>query len=402
VRALVISDTHFGTWAGEDILRDPETLTLLAPALDDLDEVVLLGDLFDFLFARVEEAFAAADGLFALLREKLQGKRVVFVAGNHDHHVVTREREIRIELSLVTGERGDELDERVRGELSFRRFLKHRLDGVEVDLRYPTYMVGDVMCTHGHYLDPHVRNSGSASSRLLGHLIWSIALGARDDPRTIEEYEAVITLLTDELYTLAQLPHGTEAQRIVYRRARRLGQLGAALSIPTHLLGRVRDRFERLNGDRDPDRVAAHQTAPDYRQARESERRRRSRVGAPGEAGALSYPLARQVRPSDPREAALLAFDRVVHNLGWDRQAKQIVFGHTHQPLADVSVPGSTVRYWNTGSWIYEPDLSSRSAYANYLKRAWPGTAVLIDTATDAPRLLELRAHLNPLNGGLC
>ena len=56
------------------------------------------------------------------------------------------------------------------------------------------------------------------------------------------------------------------------------------------------------------------------------------------------------------------------------------------------------VRYWNTGSWIYEPDLTSRQAYIQYLQRAWPGTAVLIDTDEPHPRLLSLREHLNPLN----
>jgi hypothetical protein len=91
----------------------------------------------------------------------------------------------------------------------------------------------------------------------------------------------------------------------------------------------------------------------------------------------------------------------VTANLGWDKQAERIVFAHTHQPLADVRCaerPGT--RYWNTGSWIYEPDLSSRQAYARYLRYAWPGTAIVIDAEEPEPRLLELLADLNPLDGG--
>jgi Calcineurin-like phosphoesterase len=84
VRALVISDTHFGAWTGEDILREPETLALLEPHLD-VDEVILLGDMFDFLFSSMQDAFKAAGPLLDLLRDKLQGKRFVFLAGNHDH-----------------------------------------------------------------------------------------------------------------------------------------------------------------------------------------------------------------------------------------------------------------------------------------------------------------------------
>lgn len=47
------------------------------------------------------------------------------------------------------------------------------------------------------------------------------------------------------------------------------------------------------------------------------------------------------------------------------------------------------------GSWICKPDLSSRRAYAAYVRNAWPGTAVLIDTDEAQPRLLRLLEHLN-------
>src|SRR5437763_10315841 len=97
VRALVISDTHFGAWTGEDILSQPDTLALLEPHLD-VDEVIFLGDMFDFLFASLRDAFRAADGLFDLLRERMQGKRFVFLAGNHDHHLIRREEEELLEL----------------------------------------------------------------------------------------------------------------------------------------------------------------------------------------------------------------------------------------------------------------------------------------------------------------
>jgi hypothetical protein len=113
------------------------------------------------------------------------------------------------------------------------------------------------------------------------------------------------------------------------------------------------------------------------------------------------YPEPTVISRSDPSEAALEAFAQVVENLGWAEGTDQIVFAHTHQPLADVRASrDGRIRYWNTGSWIYEPDLSSRQAYARYLRYAWPGTAVLIDTNAPEPRLLELLADLNPLSGG--
>jgi len=69
--------------------------------------------------------------------------------------------------------------------------------------------------------------------------------------------------------------------------------------------------------------------------------------------------------------------------------------------VADVrSRADSRTRYWNTGSWIYEPDRSSPQAYERYLRYGWPGTAVVIDDEEPEPRLLELLAELNPRNGG--
>ena len=113
------------------------------------------------------------------------------------------------------------------------------------------------------------------------------------------------------------------------------------------------------------------------------------------------YPEPTVISRSDPSEHALDAFAQVVENLGWIEEAETIVFAHTHQPLADVRCRrGTTTKYWNTGSWIYEPDLGSRQAYAGYLRYAWPGTAVLIDSERPEPELLELLADLNPLSGG--
>jgi UDP-2,3-diacylglucosamine pyrophosphatase LpxH len=73
------------------------------------------------------------------------------------------------------------------------------------------------------------------------------------------------------------------------------------------------------------------------------------------------------VQPADPPGLAMEAFEKVVMRFGWARDTDKIVFTHTHRPLEDVRGPGGAVRYWNTGSWIYEPDLSSRQAYLRYV-----------------------------------
>jgi UDP-2,3-diacylglucosamine pyrophosphatase LpxH len=374
--ALVISDTHFGAWTGRDLLREELFLERLAPQLDGIDELIFLGDLFDFLFGSVGDAVDASDGLLRLIAEKLPGKRLVFLAGNHDHHLVHRDAENRLEAQLAAGFSPPDLAEAHRlstdeeakpGPGFFRSFLARRLPGVEVEIAYPTYSFAGVLCTHGHYLDPHARLAGSRGDRLLTRTLWGIATGGPEQPKTIEDYESVITLLTEWLYIAAQMPHGTHAQQNVFRAAERAGRIEYALRLPQRGL-------QRLRGE---------QPALDKAQVRPV------------------FPAASVVSPSDPSEHALEAFAQVVENLGWGEESDRIVFAHTHQPLACVESSGdSRIRYWNTGSWIYEPDLGSRQAYARYLRYAWPGTAVVIDDEEPEPRLLELLADLNPLNGG--
>jgi Calcineurin-like phosphoesterase len=391
MRALVISDTHLGAWTGEDLLADERFLARLAPALEDIDELIVLGDLFDLLFGSIEDAMTAAEGLLALIRERMQGRRLVFLAGNHDHHFVVRSAESARMLGAGPAAAGEE-------DL-LRELLVSRLEGVEVDVRYPTYAVGDVLLTHGHYLDPHARLAGPIGSRMLTRALWAIAAGGREEPRTEADYDAVVGLLTEVLYVIAQLPHGTTAQRRVFESLNRAGALAKGAARPIRAAEQFAANLARGAGRRVSQSARAAVSPEDFRRALADERERLQR-----EAGASSvqgFDVARTINPGDPRGNALEAFAKVVDNLGWSRHYKKIVFAHTHQPLADVRArPGSPVRYWNTGSWIYEPELASRDAYIDYLERGWPGTAILIDTDEPAPVLRELLADLNPLRGG--
>jgi UDP-2,3-diacylglucosamine pyrophosphatase LpxH len=379
LRALVISDAHFGAWTGEDLLRQPERLALLEPHLN-VDEVIFLGDLFDFLFGQVTDCLAAAGGLFDLLRERLQGKRFVYTEGNHDHDFVTRDAETLVELEQSLEGSNGSPDAALQRAASFRRFLHERLEGVEVEISYPTYTFGDVLCTHGHYLDVHARQHGTGPDRLLGRVIWAISVGAEHAP-TLADYEATTTLLTGVLFTIAQLPNGTTAQRRVFRGFQALQRAMRLADSPRQALESIADRGSG-------EQLRALERA--YRDARSREQKRLERTGAPAGGEAASFALARRVRPSDPVMRAVEAFEDVLTTLGWAQDTDKIVFAHTHQPLDGVSGPSGRWRYWNTGSWIYEPDLSSKNAYAAYVRNAWPGTAVLIDTDEPHPRLLRL------------
>jgi UDP-2,3-diacylglucosamine pyrophosphatase LpxH len=406
MRALVISDSHFGAWTGRDLLREQFFLERLAPQLEGIDELIFLGDLFDFLFGSVGDAVDAAGGLLDLIAANLAGKRLVFLAGNHDHHLVHRDVENRLEAQLAAGHSpllsGEPaLDAGSPGPGYFRSFLARRLPGVQIEIAYPTYSFGGVLCTHGHYLDPHARLTGSRGDRLLTRVLWGIATGGPEDPKTIDDYESTITLLTEWLYIAAQMPHGTHAQQNVFRAVQRAGRVATTLGLPVRGVKRLAAELrDRGVGDQVAVALPSQQHFDAVVEA-EAARQRRDQPAPQAAWAHPTYPAASVISPSDPSEHALEAFARVVDNLGWDREAEQIVFAHTHQPLADVRCGnGSRTRYWNTGSWIYEPDLGSRQAYARYLRYAWPGTAIAIDDEEREPRLLELLADLNPLRGG--
>lgn len=390
MRALVISDTHFGAWTGDDLLRRKTTLDLLAPNLDDIDEVILLGDLFDLMFSTVEEAFRAAEGFFDLLAEKMEGKRVVFLAGNHDHHIMVRELEQLVEQRLATGRPASEIGVGVRESNYLARFLQRRLPGTETEIVYPSYRFGGALLFHGHYLDAHMQ--GSLANRLLTKATWGMAGGRPQSPPSISDYEAVITPLTELLYSVAQLPRGATAQRSVYGQLEQLGRWLHLFSAPgrevERILGRITDEVRGLASARSRRPFAEIKRHARIRHA-ESARARRNAAG---------LEIARVVRPSEPVAGPLEAYAQVVRNLGWDAECDTMVFAHTHQPLNGVRASESDrVRYWNPGSWIYQPTMASVDDYIHYLEYAWPGTAVLIDTERDEPELVDVLGSYNPL-----
>jgi len=256
-----------------------------------------------------------------------------------------------------------------------------------------------VLCTHGHYLDFHAGRAGGHSGRLLSRALWSIAVGGREHVPTIDDYEATLTMLTGLLYTIAQLPNGTHAQRRAFTAFQALGRAVRLGTSPARAVEQVASwsaTHVHLRGADASDPVAAAHSAG-YEDARALEQERRRRTNAPAGGEASSYAFARSVAPSDPSWPAVAAFEKVVLNLGWSRDTDKIVFAHTHQPLEGVPGPAGVIRYWNTGCWIYEPDLRSREAYMAYLRNAWPGTVVVIDSDEREPRLIRLREHLNPL-----
>jgi UDP-2,3-diacylglucosamine pyrophosphatase LpxH len=403
---------HFGTWTGEPLLRHQFAFDALEPHLDDIDELILLGDVFDFLFSSVEHAFAQAEPLLTLIQEKLRGKRVVFLAGNHDHHIVVRYLRAAVELKIASGASAETLSELFCNQHHsfFQRFLDRRLDEIESTIVYPAYRVGDVLLSHGHYLDAHLRNS--VGGRILARSARELAGGDPEAELMVGDYEALLVPLTELLFTVAQMPTGTATQRAFYAHLQRLGRL---LQLPTAArrdaalvvarsaenLSAVRRRLRRDIARRRANRVGASEAIVDNRSRLHDHAIRSacSTVNHPETAKPMTMhlPGVRACDPTAPTAVALEAYASVVRNLDWGRCIRHLVFAHTHQPLDGMCDSGETIRFWNTGSWIYEPPRQGTEAYISYLERAWPGTGVLIDTDRDTPALIEMLADYNPM-----
>src|SRR5438067_4373996 len=225
VPIAVLSDLHLGTRSRADVLRRPELRRILFEALGEADEILLLGDVLELREQPLADALGVAFPFFEELGEALPGRRVTFVAGNHDHRIVSEWLEERRLDGLALG-----LEEHAGPQASRPlALIAARMPRNEVELAYPgVWLRPGTYATHGHYIDCHMTIprleavAVSATARLSG--------GMPRGPRTPDDYEAAITPLYAFAYALAQ---GTS-------RSRRI--LGMDLS---------RQVWRRINGRRD-------------------------------------------------------------------------------------------------------------------------------------------------------
>ena len=211
------------------------------------------------------------------------------------------------------------------GPTSSRRILDQRLDGVEVEICYPTYTFAGVLCTHGHYLDFHARRSGTAPGRLLARTLWAIAVGGEEHRPAVQDYEATITLLTALLYTIAQLPNGTQAQRRAFAAFEGLERAIRGARAPLRGFEHTRSWItEHVDSSMRAPAAARSARGRRVPGGPLPEEARRRHTGAPTGGEAASHALVRLVHPSDSAVPAVEAIDQVVSNLGWDRETDQI------------------------------------------------------------------------------
>jgi hypothetical protein len=336
VRTLVVSDLHLGARLQRAVLLRPEPLEALLDALEDVERLVLLGDVVELLEGRPAQAMEAAEPVLRALGARLGGGReVVVVPGNHDAALVQpflRGRQMSPAAGAAVPLEATPLLARIASWLEPARTRVH----------YPgVWLTEAVWASHGHYLDRH----------LLPEAAYGIARGL-----------------------LGRVPHD-DATPTDYEQSGgpSLTRMEALLTrwLPRPLAALVDDLAEFL-------RAASMPRVPG------------------GGFGRLIAPLSAALLGAQMRRASIPALARVTRRLGVD--ADSVIFGHVHRlgPLAGDDLrrwrgPGGRPAILNCGSWVYEPLLVHRARAPHPY---WPGGAVLIE-ADAAPRAIGLLDHLD-------
>ncbi|MCW2989930.1 MAG: hypothetical protein JWM73_524, partial [Solirubrobacterales bacterium] len=175
MRTLVISDLHLGARTGVGVLHRPAALAVLLGALEDVDRLVLLGDVVELRQGPAAEALAAARPVLDAIGTAMAGREIVVVPGNHDHGLIRAQ-----------------LDERPPAGLDDRYDLSAALAAPlgGATVAYPgLWLRPDVYATHGHYLDVH----GTVPSfERLGAGLMARLAGAPPERARPVDYEAIL------------------------------------------------------------------------------------------------------------------------------------------------------------------------------------------------------------------
>lgn len=362
---LIVSDLHLGSGLGSDVLSRPGPRAALLEALEDIDRLVLLGDVLELRHRPPRFAMAAARPFFEDLGRVLAGRELVVSAGNHDHLLVESwlgERALRAPEPFA-------LEQRLRPEQASPMLaqLAAWAAPVRVSAVYPGLWVrDDVYAMHGHYLDCHLtvptieRLSVALMSRVLGRPAASFGC--------VEDYEAVGAPVFAWRDTVARdaRPGGAVNRVDTIRAWRALaGEAGGS------------SRIRKLRG------LALAGAFP-------------LAVAALNRAGL--GPLRTDISTEELRRAGLRAMGEVADRLGLGDA--HVIFGHTHRagPLPSDSESEwhgrGGARLMNSGCWTYDLVFLGRSAGETPY---WPGTCVLVEDDISTPpalkRLLLDRSH---------
>jgi Calcineurin-like phosphoesterase len=355
-RTLVVSDLHLGTRAGADVLRRESVLDELLEGLAGIDRLILLGDAIEFRQSPVPVVLERAAPALRAIGERMAGRSVVLVPGNHDHVLISgwlAQNGARLGLEgRCTPQHASLLAERVAALLA----------PAAVEVAYPgLWLAGETYAMHGHYLDVHMTVPTLERLAIAGSARITLGGGRRwNDVRTPADYEALIAPLYAWIHAAAQTSRPSE----------------------TVIGGRTVKAWTTLRSRGRGSPLRARTLATLFP------------LAVRGLNAAGIGPLRSELSMQELRRAGLRAFSEVVERL--QIGARHVIFGHTHRagPLegdaaAEWLTPNGT-RLHNTGSWVFSAAFT-RDTAGPY----WPGTGILVEDG-EPPRLVRQLTGRDP------
>ncbi|MDD5748435.1 MAG: metallophosphoesterase [Actinomycetota bacterium] len=224
-RIVVISDLHIGD--PKDTLSSLNTIKSLIEKLESfgfIDELVLLGDVFDFWKAPINEALSRSSVLFRELFSLANVGRMIYLPGNHDHHVLMMYYTSQLEKNLKEGNlTNPELRIPMTQECPVMEALKPKGANVPLFMEYPVHQVDvqgkRIFLTHGHLLGFFERSVWKDKKSFAGTLILR-----RAEKLDLEDMEQFLLPFYEMLTLSAFVPGVNSGGYRVFRLLNRMGK----------------------------------------------------------------------------------------------------------------------------------------------------------------------------------
>lgn len=161
-KMVVISDIHFGV---DNCLLNKENKENIEKLIQKIkkqepEELILLGDIFDFSLCSVHVSCNNAKVFFDELKKHSDGLEVTYIPGNHDHHIWTYIMESEYLIKPLAEGRDPEdmnsyMEKCVNTGLFKMPFLDHFYPGLKVTYPHIIRTCGEnrYYFTHGHLQD---------------------------------------------------------------------------------------------------------------------------------------------------------------------------------------------------------------------------------------------------------
>lgn len=227
-RVAVISDFHLGDPASTVDSGTCEALRSAIEALGQLDELILLGDVFDFWQAPLGEAIERGRDLVSSLFMLQNVKRIVYVPGNHDHHVCRMYFEEETARRLREGNtEPPELIIPMTDDCPVMAPLIPPDSAVPFSMVYPFHQLTvqgkSVLFTHGHLLGLFER------SLWMRNAMMSSLLLSKGESLSLEDVERFASPYYEMLALSTSMPGVVNGRYRIYRAVIRAGKaLGLA------------------------------------------------------------------------------------------------------------------------------------------------------------------------------